>query len=280
MAKGSRPKHIPHKDKNIAYHMEWGFRREAAIWVGKRPIGPNLHPLGTELRNWMLRQGTVRILSLKDNRFTNPYTCGTSILAGNFVFIVNDCAEFGSSTEPITSLDAELRCTRLYMEYVLYMARLCEALIKQILYCTTFPEKDYKYASLGGLLSSDCSGCSGSKDKGHKVSLLGSVAHRYGLCNAYEKCLNQHVKIVNRRRNIEAAHSGITKFAQKFARTPNPDVRKQFENELIKMGNDFVHMLQHISDFENKMLAELNPMIVAGEESVCPVVNALEKGRD
>jgi len=29
----TEPKHIPHKDKNIAYHMDWEFRKEAAVWI-------------------------------------------------------------------------------------------------------------------------------------------------------------------------------------------------------------------------------------------------------
>ena len=31
MAKNDPLKHVAHADKNIAYHIEWGFRREAAL---------------------------------------------------------------------------------------------------------------------------------------------------------------------------------------------------------------------------------------------------------
>lgn len=272
MTEVTDPKHIPHKGKNIAYHMEWEFRREAAVWAGNRPVGPNFHPLGSELRAWMLRQGNVRVFSSKESGFTNPYTCDASVLAGAFTAIVNDCAAFGEGTEPLSSLDAEIRCVRLYTEYVLYMARLSEAFIKQLLFCTSFEEGNYKGAALGALLSKDCNGCQGSKDKRHKVSLLGSLAHRYHLCHHYEKCLTDHMKIVNRRRDVEAAHSGVTQFAEKFARRTASGVREQFNKELIEMGEDFIHMLQHIGEIEDKMLVELNPMIGGEAQRLCPLV--------
>ena len=267
-----KPKHIPHKGKNTAYHMEWEFRREAAMWIGDRPVGPNFHPLASELRGWLLRQGNLWVLSPKESHFTNPYTCDTSVLAVAFAAIVNDCAAFGKNTEPLSPLDAEIKCIRLYTEYVLYMARLSEAFIKQLLFCTTFDEGSYRGAALGSLLSKDCGGCQSSKEKRHKVSLLGSLAHRYHLCHSYEGCLNDHMKIVNRRRDVEAAHSGVTKFAQKFADKSASEMREQFDKELIEMGSDFVHMLQHISEIEDRMLNELNSLISTAAQRVCPVV--------
>jgi hypothetical protein len=278
MTEDTDPKHIPHKGKNIAYHIEWGFRREAAVWIDKRPVGPNFYPLGTELRNWMLRQGNLRYFSAKDkllpHAFTNPYTYDGSVLAITYAQVINDSADFVKATEPLDPLEAEIRRIRLYTENVLYTARLSEAFIKQLLFCTTFDEGDYRGSALGSLLSRDCSGCRSSKDKRHKISLLGSLAHRYHLCHAYEGCLNEHMKIANRRRDIEAAHSGIAKFTPKAISA----VRKQLGKDLSKIGDDFVHMLQHIGDIESRMLAELNPMIAAGAESVCPVVKAFKKG--
>lgn len=277
MVQDAESKHIPHKDKNIAYHIEWGFRREAAVWIGDRPVGPNFHPLGTELRNWMLRQGTLRFFSSKDKRlphaYRNPYTYDGSILAATYAQIINDSAAFAQGTEPLDSTEAEIRRIRLYTENVLYTARLCEAFIKQLLFCTTFPEGDYRGSALGSLLAKDCNGCRSSKEKPHKISLLGSLAHRYHLCHFYEHCLNEHMKIANRRRDIEAAHSGVTKFTPKAA----PATRKKLDKELTKIGEEFIHMLGHISDIEEKMLAELKPMIVKEAERVCPVVNAFQK---
>jgi hypothetical protein len=278
VTKSADPKHIPHKGKNTAYHMEWEFRPEAAVWIGKRPVKPNFHPLATDLYGWLLRESSLWALSPEEGLFTNPYTCDASILSVAFAAVVNDCAEFSKSTEPLRPLDAEVKCIRLYTEYVLYMARLSEAFIKQLLFCTSFVEGNYKGAALGSLLSKDCNGCQSSKDKRHKLSLIGSLAHRYRLCHSYEGCLSDHMKIVNRRRDVEAAHSGVTKFAEGFRHGSVSEMRSEYEKELLEMGNDFVHMLKHISEIEEKMLTELNALISEGAQRVCPVVQ-MAKGQ-
>lgn len=277
MSQDTKPENVPHKGKNVAHHIEWEFRRESAIWVGNRPIRPNFHPLGTELRKWLIRQGQLRVISPNDNWFTNPYTCDASVLAAAFAEVINDSHAFANSTELLAPLEAELKCIRLYTEYLLYPARLCEAFIKQLLFCTTFPEGEYRGSALGSLLSKDCNSCRQSKKERHKLSLLGSLAHRYRLCHAYEQCLNEHVKVVNRRRDIEAAHSGVTKFAHKLTRMSVPEMRKQLEEDFLEIGNEFVHMLDHISEIEDKMLAELNGLISAGAQSVCPVIKLSKK---
>lgn len=105
----------------------------------------------------------------------------------------------------------------------------------------------------------DCNGCRSSKEERHRISLLGSLAHRYNLCGSYEQCLNEHMKIVNRRRDVEAAHSGVTKFIGREV----PAIRKQLGDDTSKVGDNLVHMLEHISDIEQRMLAEFKPMIAA-----------------
>ncbi len=259
----SEPKHISHKDKNIAYHMEWGFRKEAAVWIDDKPVVPNFHPLATELRDWMLQQGDLKFFAPSDKKLspahTNPYTHDGSILAITFAQIINDSAVFIQGTESIDSTQAEIRRIRLYTEQVLYIARLCEAFIKQLLFCTTFPEGEYGGSALGSLLSKDCNGCRSSKEDRHKVSLLGSLAHRYSLCNSYEQCLNEHMKIVNRRRDVEAAHSGVTEFVDRAV----PVARRQLGDDTSDLGDNFVHMLGHISDIEQRMFLEFRPMIAA-----------------
>ncbi len=275
MEEEAEPKHIPHKDRNIAYHMDWGFRQEAAVWVGDRPVVPNFHPLATDLRSWMLQQGNLTFFAPSDKKipvaYTNPYTYDGSTLAITFAQIINDSAAFVEGTESIDSTQVEIKRIRLYTEQVLYTARLCEAFIKQLLFCTTFPEGDYRGSALGSLLSKDCNGCRNSKDERHKISLLGSLAHRYNICNSYEQCLNEHMKIVNRRRDVEAAHSGVTKFSDQTVSAS----RKQLGKDISKIGDDFVHMLQHISDIEERMLTELKPMIVAEAQKARPVLIAL-----
>jgi hypothetical protein len=257
MTESTKPKHVSHKDKNIAYHMEWEFRREAAIWIDVRPIGANFYPLATELRNWMLRKGDIRFFSSEDKllpyAFSNPYTYDGSILSITYAQVVNDSAAFAKDTQFAEPEQVEIKRIRLYTENVLYVARLCEAFIKQLLFCTTFSDGDYRRAALGSLLSKDCNGCRSSKDKKHKISLLGSLAHRYHLCGPYEHCLNDHMEIVKRRRDLEAAHSGVTNFTVQAPAM----ARKDLDEDLISLGNDFTHMLQHISDIEEKMIAEL-----------------------
>jgi len=227
------------------------------------PAGPNFHPLATELRNWLLRKGQLRVFSSKDkslaHSYTNPYAYDASVLAIAYASVVNDSADFVASSEAFEFLDAEIKRIRLYTENVLYTARLCEALIKQLLYCTSFPEKYYRGVALRSLLSKDCTGCRNSDEKPHDISLLGSLAHRYRLCHDFEYCLNEHLKVVNRRRDLEAAHSGISKFTRRSTLA----IRNDFGKEFIKNGKIFVHMLEHISEIEDEMLDELSSATAA-----------------
>ena len=259
----SESSHIPHKDKNVAFHIEWDFRNEAVISANGLPLRPNFYPLATELRNWMLQEGQLWFFSPKDKSlpgsFTNPYTYDGSILAITYAQVINDSHAFSEDKTSMDPVQAEIKRIRLYTENVLYAARLSEAFIKQLLFCTTFLEGDYRRVALGSLLSKECSGCRASKEKRHKLSLLGSLAHRYRLCGPYEKCLHNHMGIVNRRRDLEAAHSGVATFTDESTLV----ARKQLGDDLTKIGNEFIHMLQHISDIEQKMIEELNPRIKA-----------------
>jgi hypothetical protein len=45
-----------------------------------------------------------------------------------------------------------------------------------------------------------------------RLSYLGSLAHPYQMCIQYETCLEKHMAIVNRQRNVEAAHSSVMEF--------------------------------------------------------------------
>jgi hypothetical protein len=57
----------------------------------------------------------------------------------------------------------------------------------------------------------------------------------------------------NRRRDVTAAHSGITNFSRKSSAT----LRKDFGDEFIKHGKFFRHMLEHISEIEDRIFSEL-----------------------
>ncbi len=258
------PKHIGHQNLNVAYHMDYAFRREALMWERDIPIRANFYPFGTEMRKWMLRQpNDLPVLSSAHNLFSNPYTYNASVLAYAYQFVINDGASFHKSSVPLNAYVAEIKCLRLYGENVLYTARLCEALIKQLLFCTDFSEQEYRTAALGALLSKTCSGCLSSKKKRHKLSLLGSLAHRYPLCHKYENCLEKHLPLVNKQRNLEAAHSGTADFNPKDA----DSVRNRFEKEMSDIGEDFIHMLQHISEIEEKMIAELSSFVTKNKQA-------------
>lgn len=255
-------KHIGHGDADIAYHVEWGFRPEALRRRNGIPIGVNLYPIATEFHQWMLRKGQLSVFAEEDRQrcdaYSNPYTYHCSSLATILAVAINDSHSMASSSAPLDAMVAEVQRIRIYNEQVLYIARLCEALIKQLLYCTQIGARYYKDVSLGGLLSTECRGCKGSGAKRHKLSLLGSLAHRYGLCLPFEKCLFEHLKIVGRRRNVEAAHSE----AQLLKIRSAPASREQLMIESLDAGNELVHMLQHISDLENHMIRELEAVVL------------------
>lgn len=248
-----------HKDAEIPYHLEWGLSRDAVLWADNRPVALNFYPIATEFRSWLLREGHFSIITkLEENSSntpTNPYSSNASTIAAILARVINANHRFANSEEKIDQVDAEIERIRLYNEQVLYTARICEVTIKQLLHCTLIPKKLYKNASLGGLLSIDCKPCRDS-GKPHKISLLGSLAHRYHLCLPFEKCLIEHLKIVNRRRNTEAAHSD----AQILNIRTDDESRSQSMSESVEIGNELVHMLEHISDLEQKMIRELETL--------------------
>ena len=247
----------PHIDPNIAYHIGWEFGKGALIVEGKYIQRINFHPLATELRDWLKGNGSFVIFTESDKSkvkaISNPHTYDASVIVSILANVINSAHAFSTSTEEILPVDAEVERIRLYSELTLYTARVCEALIKQLLYCTNIPQKYYKKSSLGGLLSADCKECRKAGKPKHRISMLGSIAHRYDLCLPIEKCLSEHLKIVNRRRNVEAAHS------ESLAITNNntEQARAQLFRDAQSSGNDLVHMLEHISELEGKMREEL-----------------------
>lgn len=249
--------HQSHPDPNIAYHLDWEFRREAAMWMGNHAIGVNFHPLATEFRSWLLQEGKFSVFAEEHkgslSSLTNPYSYHASVIAAILARAINASHEFATGTAPMDDMEADIERIRIYNEQVLYTARFCEATIKQLLYCTQIPESYYKNAALGGLLSSECKECKNAGKPRHKNSMLGSLAHRYHLCLVFEKCLFEHLKIVNRRRNLDAAHSET----QGLRIRPATESRTQLATDSLEVGNELVHMLQHVSELEIHMMNEL-----------------------
>jgi len=253
--------HQSHPDPSVAYHFDWDFRREAALWIGERVIGVNFYPIATEFRDWLLRQGHFSVFAEEHKgtllSLTNPYSYHASVIAAILARSINASHEFATGSELLDDMEADIERIRIYNEQVLYTARLCEATIKQQLYCTQIPEPYYKRAALGALLSVECDECKKAGKPRHKISMLGSLAHRYGLCIAFDHCLIEHLKIVNRRRNIEAAHAEV----QCLRLRPSAESRTQLAQDSVDVGNELVHMLQHVADLEARMMQELKSRI-------------------
>lgn len=202
----------------------------------------------------MAQQGTLRYGTSyeKVDGFANPHTQPATQLNVIYASVLNEAHSFANDMSPMDPLEAEIKRIRLNTELTLYSARICECLIKQLVFLTTLALDDYETASLGELLSRPCKAC-GDGGKPHRVSLLGSLAHRYNLCHEYEECLAVKTRMVNRRRNFEAAHSGVTKFYPKDAQK----VRNKFKGEVQRSGNDFIHMLNHIASIEELITKDL-----------------------
>ncbi|HMT09672.1 MAG TPA: hypothetical protein PKA82_16860 [Pyrinomonadaceae bacterium] len=249
---------------DTAYHFEFGFRKEAAIFDGDMPIAPNLYPAGFELRNWMLRKGTLTFHPHnwrgREGSLTNPFSYNSSVLVLALSDIINDANSFTERIDFYGAEEAEIGFIRYYTEFVMYSSRLLEALIKQMLFCTTFNEDDYKGATLGSLIERNCSNCKPFPDLKHKITFLGSLAHRYGYCRGYENCLDSHMNIVRKRRNLEAAHSSTVEFLERSI----DESKELMAAQLESLGNELLHMLQHIGDIETSMFKEMTHYINGG----------------
>lgn len=240
-------------------HHSWSYRPHAFRWAGERIAGVNLLPLAGEMRAWMMQLGQLSLMPTPEaptsGGFMNPYTASGVTLQLLMARIINASHEYATTGTPShNEVDAEVERIRLQNEVLMYSARLCEVAIKQLLYCTQIPESRYKRMALGALLESPCPDCKRSSGKEpHMVSLVGTLAHPFHLCLEFEHCAMDHMDLVNRLRNSEAAHSGVQQL----------NVRSVGESKLQLMQdsqealNGFVHMLSHVEDLERSMLVDL-----------------------
>ena len=244
--------HEGHSDPSIAYHIKWPYSDRAFLWNDKAtkrrktdPCGVNFMPLATELRSWLLREGGQVSYFSHDREgrgpltITNPYTESGSVLTLMYADAVNEAHAFANATDEMDDIS--------------------EACIKQLLFCTAIATKDYKKSALGGLLVRECRACQ-KAGQPHNISLLGSLAHRFGLCLQIEGCLDKHLAIANRRRNTQASHATFSGFEPK----PVKEVRTRLSSEVTKLGEELVHMLQHIGQIEDKMREELEYALSVG----------------
>jgi hypothetical protein len=248
----------PQSSPRAGDHKDWNFSREALIWVEDYPVGVNLHPFATEMRSWLMQEGKFQVYTRADkdepHAITNPYTYDASALAALLAQTINAAHAFARSAELLDPVEAEIGRIRLYNEQVLYSTRFLEATTKQLLYCTQVPRSHYEHAALGALLARECRDCRSAGRPRHKISLLGSLAHKYHLCIEFEGCLFEHIKLVNRRRNVESAHASSQSLNIRLA----AESRAELDADVVAIGTELVHMLRHLSDLELHMLKDMD----------------------
>ncbi|MEA9753412.1 hypothetical protein VDG03_20870 [Xanthomonas campestris pv. raphani] len=248
----------PHHSAHEASHQAWDYAQGAMIWCSGTPIAVNIAPCATHMSEWLRRvrndlwqPGGYSSPELECQR--NPYSDSLVTLTASIGLVIDDSVKFIESNEPIHPTEAEIRRVRLECELVLYAARFCEAVIKQMLHCTAFPPKLYQSAALGQLLSQDCRTCRKANHPTHSFSLLGSLAHHFFLCQEIDACALDHLILANKRRNLEAAHSN----AQVLRLCEPTKSRNALGTTLDEVLGAFSHLLEHVSKIEIALIKEV-----------------------
>lgn len=240
-------------------HLSWSYRPHAYRWDGERIVGINFLPLAREMRAWMMQRGQLSYISNSDREttgcYTNPYSYSGAALSLVLGRAINASHEYATTPAPDhTDVDAEVERLRLYNDVLLYTARFCEVVIKQLLHCTHFPESRYKRMALGALLESPCPSCRKQNGKEpHLVSLIGTLAHPFHLCLEFDHCAMDHMDFVSKLRNAQAAHSEIQTLC---IRVPE-ESKKQLLKDCDEVLSGFLHMLSHFEKLEEAMLDDL-----------------------
>lgn len=240
-------------------HHPWGYRPQAFRWMGEQIVGINFLPLARDMRAWLMQRGQLPVAAKADQQeqggYTNPYTFSGSTLSLVMGRVVNAYYAYGTTQTPKhNELDAEIERIRLYNEVLLYAARICEVSIKQLLYCTQIPESRYERMALGALLESPCPSCKRqSGKKPHSVSLVGTLAHPFHLCLEFEHCAMDHMDLVNKLRNSQAAHAEIQTLDVRSKESSKAQLLKDCDEVL----SGFLHMLSHLDALEEGMLDDL-----------------------
>lgn len=207
----------------------------------------------------MLRRGNLSLMPPSDSPtnggFTNPYTASGITLALLMSRVINASHDFATtSTGNDDEVGVEIERIRLHNELLIYSARLCEVAIKQLLYCTQIPVARYERMALGQLLESPCPSCKRKNgQQPHLVSLVGTLACPYHLCIEFEHCAMDHMNLVNRLRNSQAAHSEV----QALNIRPSAESKAQLLHDIDEALSGFAHMLSHLEHLERKLLADL-----------------------
>ncbi|MGM9489774.1 hypothetical protein [Ideonella sp. YS5] len=250
---------LPVKRQWHGSHHAWSYHPNAFRWSGEYVAGANLLPLAGEMRAWMQQRGNLALMPApaapSNGSYTNPFTASGVALQFLMARVINASHDY-ATTETVThdAIDAEVERIRFYNELLMYSARLCEVSVKQMLYCTQVPQRRYKRMALGALLESPCPDCRKTDGaRPHQVSLVGTLAHPFRLCLAFEHCAMDHMDLVNRLRNSEAAHSSVQPLAVRNVQAS----KSQLQEDSHQLLNGFVHMLSHIEELERQMLQDL-----------------------
>jgi hypothetical protein len=206
----------------------------------------------------MEQKGAIPVVSTTEKHsnegYTNPYTFSSSALAAILASIINTSHEFSIEPSAHDDLEAEIERIRLYNETILYAARVCEVAIKQMLYCTQIPESQYKRMALGNLLESPCPNCKKQNGKTpHSISLVGSLAHPFYLCSEFDECALNHMDLVNKLRNTQAAHSDIQTLN---IRSPEESKAQCFA-DCQAVLSDLKHLLSHLGKLETMLMKDI-----------------------
>lgn len=253
---------IPEQSQKRVWHGThhiWRFSPHAFRWRGEQISGANLLPLATEMRAWLLQLGQLSLMpafeSPTNGGFTNPYTENGITLALIMSDIVNASHQFTTTLRADEDeVGAEVERIRMHNELLINTARFCEIIIKQLLHCTQTPVSLYQRMALGQLLESPCPSCKKKNgDKPHAISLVGTLACPFGLCRAFENCAMDHMDLVNKLRNSQAAHSGV----QALNIRSITESKAQHEEDCNETLSNFLHMLSHLADLEQNILNDL-----------------------
>ena len=221
-------------------------------------------PFGNEMKLWLQQKSNglplyTKLIQGADGAPSNPYTYSLCAISSAVARVINDAIEFSESSEPVESVDAEITRIRFESELVIYSARFCEAAIKQMLFCTQIPKEMYERASMGQLLAQECEDCKKSGSPRHDISLLGSLAHRFFMCHMLDGCAIDHLQLVARRRNLEAAHSE----SQSIHPRTDQESRNHLAHSISDIGHELGHMADHLGAIEEKMISETSLFILS-----------------
>lgn len=248
----------PSREWHGAHH-PWAYRPHCFRWSGSDIVGVNFVPLATEMRAWLSQKGHLALAPESGNEgkggYSNPYTFNGATLGLILSRAVNYFHDY-IEADPFNKneVDVEIERLRIHNELLIYAARFCEVVIKQLLYCTQIPEKQFSRMALGALLESPCPSCKKENGKQpHSTSMMGTLAHPFQLCREFEDCAMDHMALVNMQRNTEAAHSDIQTLNIRTA----AESRRQILSDCDEILTRFLHMLLHLERLETSMYDDL-----------------------